>query len=90
MTADAGPVGPLPDDALLPVLPDDALDGPARRALPAQIVRRYRDEPSALVRDTVRGWRSGRIDRVMAGDFDLLEGARDPGEPLPRDDEGGA
>jgi len=80
------------------VPPDDGARGLLAQALaalepipaPAQIVRRYRDEPSALVRDTVRGWRSGRIDRVMAGDFDLLEGARDPGEPLPRDDEGGA
>jgi ATP-dependent Clp protease ATP-binding subunit ClpC len=36
------------------------------------IVRRYRREPSPLVRDSARGWRTGRIDRVLAGDFDLL------------------
>lgn len=38
-----------------------------------KIVRRYREEPSPLVRDAVRGWRTGRADRVFAGDFDLFE-----------------
>ncbi len=37
-----------------------------------QIVRRYRMEPSPLVRDSVRNWRTGRIERVFAGDFDLI------------------
>jgi ATP-dependent Clp protease ATP-binding subunit ClpC len=37
------------------------------------IVRRYRHEPSPLVRDA-SGMRTGRIDRVLAGDFDLLAG----------------
>ncbi|MEP6692208.1 MAG: AAA family ATPase [Gemmatimonadaceae bacterium] len=36
------------------------------------IVRRYREEPSPLVRDGVRQWRTGRLDRVMDGDFDLF------------------
>ena len=36
------------------------------------IVRRYREEPSPLVRDAVRRWRTGRIDRVLAGDFDVV------------------
>ena len=36
------------------------------------IVRRYRGTPSPLVRDSVRGWRTGRLDRVFAGDFDLV------------------
>ena len=36
-----------------------------------EIVRRYRFEPSPLVRDQ-RGWRTGRADRVLAGDFDLF------------------
>jgi ATP-dependent Clp protease ATP-binding subunit ClpC len=36
------------------------------------IVRRYRLEPSPLVRDAERGWRTGRLDDVMAGDFDLF------------------
>jgi ATP-dependent Clp protease ATP-binding subunit ClpC len=37
-------------------------------------VRRYRRDPSPLVRDAVRGWRTGRLDSVLAGDFDLIEG----------------
>ncbi|HMV50470.1 MAG TPA: AAA family ATPase, partial [Blastocatellia bacterium] len=36
------------------------------------IVRRYREQPSPLVRDGVRQWRTGRIDRVFGGDFDLI------------------
>jgi len=58
---------------------------PARRAAAIQtldtqaddertIVRRYRKQPSPLVRDAVRGWRTGRIEKVLAGDFDLFEG----------------
>ena len=39
---------------------------------PTRIVRRYRSEPSPLVRDAVRGWRSGRLDLVLAGHFDVL------------------
>jgi len=39
---------------------------------PTTIVRRYRLEPDPLVRDAVRGYRTGRADRVLAGDFDLL------------------
>ncbi|HEV2761396.1 MAG TPA: AAA family ATPase [Pyrinomonadaceae bacterium] len=36
------------------------------------VVRRYREEPSPLVRDGVRHWRTGRLDRVLGGDFDLM------------------
>lgn len=36
------------------------------------IVRRYREQPSPLVRDAVAGWRSGRLDQVLGGDFDLI------------------
>jgi ATP-dependent Clp protease ATP-binding subunit ClpC len=36
------------------------------------VVRRYREEPSPLVRDTARGWRTGRLERVLEGDFDLI------------------
>jgi ATP-dependent Clp protease ATP-binding subunit ClpC len=35
-------------------------------------VRRYREWPSPLVRDGVRGWRTGRLDHVLGGDFDLM------------------
>ena len=38
-----------------------------------RICRRYDDGPAPLVRDNVRGWRSGRLDRVLDGDFDLIE-----------------
>lgn len=62
---------------------DIDLDGPAAResaeALLAQsttqattIVRRYREHPAPLVRDVAHGWRSGRTDAVLAGDFDLI------------------
>ena len=38
---------------------------------PSVVVRRYRPGKSPLVRDSVRGYRTGRLDRVLAGDFDL-------------------
>jgi ATP-dependent Clp protease ATP-binding subunit ClpC len=38
----------------------------------AVVVRRYRREPDPLVRDAVRRYRTGRLDRVLAGDFDLF------------------
>ena len=56
----------------------DALRKQAERALDAdangsqQIVRRYREEPSPLVRDSVRGWRTGKLERVLEGHFDLM------------------
>lgn len=37
-----------------------------------RVCRRYRTAPSPLVRDSVRGWRSGRCDRVLAGEFDVI------------------
>jgi len=43
---------------------------PASRAA---IVRRYRERPTPLVRDAVRNWRTGRLDAVLAGGFDLVE-----------------
>jgi ATP-dependent Clp protease ATP-binding subunit ClpC len=48
----------------------DALESAAPD--PPEVVRRYREKPSPLVRDSVRGWRTGLLDRVMAGDFDLF------------------
>ena len=55
-----------------------AADGPAAASEPSAadtqaIARRYREEPSPLVRDTRRGWRSGRLDRVLGGDFDIMQ-----------------
>ncbi len=43
----------------------------------AVIVRRYRSEPHALVRDARKGWRSGRLAAVLSGDFDLIGTLRD-------------
>jgi ATP-dependent Clp protease ATP-binding subunit ClpC len=37
-----------------------------------QVCRRYRLSPSPLARDSRAGWRTGRVDRVLAGDFDVM------------------
>lgn len=39
-----------------------------------RLVRHYRELPSPLVRDRIRGWRSGRLERVLGGAFDLMSG----------------
>jgi ATP-dependent Clp protease ATP-binding subunit ClpC len=44
----------------------------AAGAAPTAVVRRYRRLPSPLVRDAVAGWRTGRLDLVLGGDFDLM------------------
>jgi ATP-dependent Clp protease ATP-binding subunit ClpC len=49
------------------------LGEPHPAASRAAIVRRYREHPTPLVRDAVRNWRTGRLDTVLAGGFDLLE-----------------
>jgi ATP-dependent Clp protease ATP-binding subunit ClpC len=49
----------------------------ARPAADLVVVRRYRKEPSPLVRDSVRGWRTGRWDKVFAGNFDLMTAGKD-------------
>ena len=36
------------------------------------VVRRYRPGRAPLVRDSVRGYRTGRLDLVLGGDFDLF------------------
>jgi ATP-dependent Clp protease ATP-binding subunit ClpC len=64
-----------------PAAPDTESLDLARVALngvsvPGIVVRRYRLQPSPLVRDSVRDWRTGRLDRVLAGDFDLMIGAQ--------------
>jgi ATP-dependent Clp protease ATP-binding subunit ClpC len=35
------------------------------------VVRRYRTGPAPLVRDTARGYRTGNLERVLGGEFDL-------------------
>ncbi|MEO9175413.1 MAG: hypothetical protein ABI317_07845, partial [Gaiellales bacterium] len=44
----------------------------AGAAPPSTVVRRYRPLPTPLVRDARTGYRTGRLDRVLAGDFDLF------------------
>lgn len=39
---------------------------------PGTVVRHYRDAPSPLVRDSVRQWRTGKLNRVLEGEFDLM------------------
>ena len=36
------------------------------------VVRRYRDDPSPLARDMKHGWRTGRVDLVFDGHFDVI------------------
>jgi ATP-dependent Clp protease ATP-binding subunit ClpC len=68
---------------MAPTPADASSDTPSftqlKKALDAQpatsfVVRRYRFEPSPLVRDARRGWRAGRVSDVMAGNFDLFAG----------------
>jgi ATP-dependent Clp protease ATP-binding subunit ClpC len=47
----------------------EALDEAPR---PNTVVRRYREEPP-LVRDAAGKWRTGRLDLVLSGEFDLLQ-----------------
>ena len=41
----------------------------------AEVVRRYRAGASPLVRDARTGWRTGRLDLVLSGNFDLVGGS---------------
>lgn len=63
---------PSPPGDTTAVLLTQAEAGFSSLAGPRNIVRRYREEPSPLVRDSEAGWRTGRLDRVMEGDFDLI------------------
>jgi hypothetical protein len=36
------------------------------------VVRRYRTGPSPVIRDVRGGWRTGRVEMVFGGDFDLI------------------
>ena len=48
----------------------DLLDADKTRKV--VVVRRYREEPSPLARDSVRNWRTGRLDFVFDGNFDVI------------------
>jgi ATP-dependent Clp protease ATP-binding subunit ClpC len=41
-------------------------------AAPSAVVRRYRLDSAPLIRDVANGWRTGRQDLVLEGNFDLL------------------
>jgi ATP-dependent Clp protease ATP-binding subunit ClpC len=64
------PAGRAPD--ALRRQAEAALEQGAGAAGTAAVVRRYREEPSPLVRDSARGWRTGKLERVLDGDFDLF------------------
>ena len=59
---------PTPDASSLADAARLALDSaPAANV----VVRRYRSGPSPLVRDSARGYRTGNLEQVLAGEFDL-------------------
>jgi ATP-dependent Clp protease ATP-binding subunit ClpC len=64
----AAPLGDVPA-ARLPRVLREALDKASR---PSALVRRYRGEPSPLVRSADGSWRTGKLDAVLRGDFDLM------------------
>ena len=47
-------------------------------------MRRYRREPSPLVRNADGSWRTGKYDSVLGGNFDLLAAAELCWMSLPR------
>lgn len=62
------PLGELPADKLRLALADALAHGQP----PHAVVRRYRRQPSPLVRNMNGGWRTGKLDAVLRGDFDLM------------------
>ena len=48
----------------------DILDADTSRKV--EVVRRYREEPSPLARDSVRHWRTGRLEFIFDGNFDVI------------------
>ena len=62
------PLGDVPA-AKMPRALAEAIE---RAPQPSAVVRRYRGEPSPLVRSADGSWRTGKLDAVLRGDFDLL------------------
>lgn len=60
-----------------PDLPGQARRFPDTDGGETRICRRYRGGPAPLVRDGTRGWRTGRLDRVLGGDFDIIPDSQD-------------
>jgi ATP-dependent Clp protease ATP-binding subunit ClpC len=68
----SAPLEELPKHKLKPAL-RTVLQGVGQ---PSGVVRRYRGGSAPLVRDLVGGWRSGRLESVLGGDFDLIAASR--------------
>jgi ATP-dependent Clp protease ATP-binding subunit ClpC len=66
------PLGDLGADAFRAALVEALERGPQ----PHAVVRRYRSDPSPLVRSLNGGWRSGKLEAVLRGDFDLIAASR--------------
>ena len=64
----AAPLGDLPAASAAKVL-RAALD---KAGAANSVVRRYRGGTAPLVRDGKKAWRSGKLDAVLAGDFDVI------------------
>ena len=70
------PLGDLPAARLRAAL----LDALQASAPPHAVVRRYRFDPAPLVRNMNGAWRTGRLDAVLGGDFDLLRASLGEGD----------
>jgi ATP-dependent Clp protease ATP-binding subunit ClpC len=62
------PLADMPADRLRLAL----LDALERGLQPHAVVRRYRADPAPLVRNMNGSWRTGRLDAVLEGNFDLI------------------
>jgi ATP-dependent Clp protease ATP-binding subunit ClpC len=65
------PLGDVPETRLRSLL----LQALQQQSRPQAIVRRYRSDPSPLVRNMNGSGRTGRLDAVLQGDFDLIASA---------------
>jgi ATP-dependent Clp protease ATP-binding subunit ClpC len=68
------PLGDVPAAKLPGALSKAFGEAPPQSA----VVRRYRRKPAPLVRSGDGSWRSGRLDAVLRGDFDLLAADEPP------------
>lgn len=63
---------PAEPPSMLPAAVGKVAAEQLEQAQSADLVRRYQERPTPLVRDRRRGYRTGRLDLVLAGCFDLL------------------
>ncbi len=71
------PLGDVPADRQRGRLAEALQRGPQ----PHAVVRRYRREPAPLVRSMNGSWRTGKLDAVLRGDFDLIAASLSPPSP---------